>query len=207
MKHWLLEHLQIFRHYLFLLKKGNLSPEHLQRLQDLARVCILMIRNQGNIVRGQNLLVAALQLCWNSQCLLQHTWEATSAYRLNLEMGSRCRLKIMSSSGFGGDGLSLCSGISVTNSHSVLWDELTALLVDPASSSCFITSFGILSRITASSRFWHPATAWAVGRWPQPWRGTGCHGLNSSGVKVGLQWSSLNCSYPTIFATHFYMSK
>lgn len=44
-------------------KKENLSPKCLQRLQDLARICILMIRNQGNIVKGQNLLVTVLQLC------------------------------------------------------------------------------------------------------------------------------------------------
>lgn len=164
-----------------------------------------MIRNQGNIVRGQNLLVSVLQLSWNSPWLLQHTWEATFAYRLNLEMGSRCRLKIMSSSGFGGDGLSLCSGISVTNSHSVLWDELTALLVDPASSSCFITSFGILSRITASSRFWHSATAWVVGRWPQSLKGRGCMAWTALGWRVGLhKGPSLDCSYLIILATPFF---
>lgn len=164
-----------------------------------------MVRNQGNIVREQNLLVTVLQLSWNSPWLLQHTWEATFAYRLNLEMGSRCRLKIMSSSGFGGDGLSLCSGISVTNSHSVLWDELTALLVDPASSSCFITSFGILSRITASSRFWHSATAWVVGRWPQSLKGRGCMAWTALGWRVGLhKGPSLDCSYLIILATPFF---
>lgn len=110
-------------------------------------------------------------------------------------MGSRCRLKIMSSSGFGGDGLSLCSGISVTNSHSVLWDELTALLVDPASSSCFITSFGILSRITASSRFWHSATALGCGKMVTAFKRHRVHGLNSSGVKGGTPQRILSSYY------------
>lgn len=47
----------------FFRKKENLSTKCLQRLQDSARICILMIRNQGNIVSGQNLLVTVLQLC------------------------------------------------------------------------------------------------------------------------------------------------
>jgi len=66
----------------------------------------------------------------------------------------------------------------------------TALLANLARSSCFITSFGILSRISSSSRFWHSTTAWVVGRCPQHLGSTGCllrlRGPNSTEAYVGI---------------------
>lgn len=123
-KHSLLETLQILWYYLLISaeKRKLLSPKLLQRLQDWVSVCILMMRSQHNIER-KNVLVAVLQLCWNSPGLLQYIWEATFAYRFNLEIRSRCRVKIMSSSGFGWDGLSLCSKVSVTKLPLILWEQ------------------------------------------------------------------------------------
>lgn len=67
-----------------------------------------------------------------------------------------------------------------------------ARLANFASSSCFITSFGILSRISASSRFWHSMSTWVVGRRPQNLGSPGCLfglcGLNSTGVWGCKQW-------------------
>lgn len=78
----------------------------------------------------------------------------------------------------------------------VLWDtsnktptqfcgsRTTALLANLASSSCFITSFGILSRISASSRFWHSTTTWVVRRCPQHLGSTGC----MAWIALGPKW-------------------
>lgn len=78
-----------------------------------------------------------------------------------------------------------------------------ALLANAASGSCFITSFGILSIISSSSRFWHSATARGGGRCPRHLGSTGCprrlHALNSAGVQEGEQWDSRKEALPLLF--------
>lgn len=168
----------------FFWKEKTLSPKLLQRLQEWVSVCIVMSRNQCNI-RGAKSFGYSTLLVWKftvvaSVHLRDHfCLEIKSVDKKQVQTEDNEQLRIWMRWV-----KPVLGGISNKAPTQFCGSRTTALRANLASSSCFITSFGILSKISASSRFWHLTTTWVVGRCPQHLGSPGCLlrlcGLNST---------------------------
>lgn len=208
-KHSLLENLQILRHYLLISsEKRKLCHQSSCKGCRIESVFVFWW-SEISVTLGAKVFWLQYFICVEIHCGCFGTFErplclqikSVDKKQVQTEDNEQLRIWMRWAK-------PLLWGISNKTPTQFCGSRTTALLAHLASSSCFITSFGILSRISASSRFWHSTTAWVVGRCSQHLGSTGCllrlHGLNSTGglrgSTVRLQGGcSLNCSYSLIF--------